>query len=104
MPRAAWPARPTVLRMPTPPQPPDPPPPSARTTVRRLPERAVYDRASAYAVLDEGIVCHVGVATDDGPVVIPMVYARDGDRLLIHGSTGSQAQGLCVTVWVREEP
>ena len=56
-------------------------------------------------MLDEGIVCHVGVATDDGPVVIPMVYARDGDRLLIHGSQASRLMRagkagipVCVTV------
>ncbi|HEX8804711.1 MAG TPA: pyridoxamine 5'-phosphate oxidase family protein, partial [Acidimicrobiales bacterium] len=84
---------------------PPPPAPSARTTVRRLPERAAYDRAAAHAVLDEGIVAHVGLATDDGPVVIPMLYARDGDRVLLHGSPASRllrggATGLelCVTV------
>ena len=81
------------------------PPPSARTTVRRLPERGSYDRATAHAILDEGLVAHVGLATDEGPVVIPMLYGRDGDRLLLHGSTASRlmrggATGtpLCVTV------
>jgi uncharacterized protein len=82
-----------------------PAPPSARTTVKRLSERAAYDRAAADAILDEGLVCHVGLATDDGPVVIPMLYARDGDRLLLHGSAASRilrsaSRGLdvCVTV------
>jgi nitroimidazol reductase NimA-like FMN-containing flavoprotein (pyridoxamine 5'-phosphate oxidase superfamily) len=81
------------------------PPPSARTTVRRLPERAAYDRAAAHAILDEAVVCHVGLATDDGPVVIPMLHARDGDRLLIHGSPASRllragkgGVDLCATV------
>jgi hypothetical protein len=80
-------------------------PPSARTTVRRLPERASYDRADVHAILDEGLVAHVGLATDDGPVVIPMLYGRDGDRLLLHGSPASRllrggAKGtqMCVTV------
>ncbi len=80
-------------------------PPTARTTVRRLPERGSYDRAAAYAILDEGLVAHVGLATDDGPVVIPMLYGRDGDRLLLHGSPASRllrggAKGteMCVTV------
>ncbi len=80
-------------------------PPSARTTVRRLPERGSYDRAAAHAILDEALVAHVGVATDDGPVVIPMLFGRDGDRLLLHGSPASRllrggAKGteLCVTV------
>ncbi|HEX6568671.1 MAG TPA: pyridoxamine 5'-phosphate oxidase family protein [Acidimicrobiales bacterium] len=80
-------------------------PPSARTTVRRLPERGSYDRAAAHAILDEGLVAHVGLATDDGPVVIPMLYGRDGERLLLHGSPASRllrggAKGteMCVTV------
>jgi uncharacterized protein len=80
-------------------------PPSARTTVRRLAERGRYDRATAHAILDEGLVAHVGLVTDDGPVVIPMLYGRDGDRLLLHGSPASRllrggAKGteLCVTV------
>jgi uncharacterized protein len=79
--------------------------PSARTEVRRVPERASYDPAVAHAILDEGMVAHVGLATDDGPVVIPMLYGRDGDRLLLHGSPASRllrggAKGteMCVTV------
>jgi nitroimidazol reductase NimA-like FMN-containing flavoprotein (pyridoxamine 5'-phosphate oxidase superfamily) len=51
--------------------------------VRRLPARASYDPADAHAILDEGFVAHVGLATDDGPVVIPMLYARDGDGLVL---------------------
>jgi nitroimidazol reductase NimA-like FMN-containing flavoprotein (pyridoxamine 5'-phosphate oxidase superfamily) len=81
------------------------PPPTARTTVRRLPERGSYDRATADPILDEGLVAHVGIATADGPVVIPMLYGRDGDRLLLHGSPASRllrggANGteMCVTV------
>ena len=74
--------------------------------MRRLPERGSYDPASAYAILDEGLVCHVGLSTPEGPVVIPMLYARDGDRLLLHGSVasrllrGAAGEGaqVCVTV------
>ena len=80
-------------------------PPSARTEVRRLPERGLYDRAAAHAILDEALVAHVGLATDDGPVVIPMLQGRDGERLLLHGSQASRlmrggARGteLCVMV------
>ena len=80
-------------------------PPSDRTTLRRVPERGSHDRAVADAILDEGLVAHVGLATDDGPVVIPMLYARDGDRLLLHGSpasrllrAGAQGTEMCVTV------
>ena len=55
--------------------------PTTRTTVRRAPDRARYDRAFVHAVLDEGLVAHVGIVDDDGqPFVLPMVYARDGER------------------------
>jgi nitroimidazol reductase NimA-like FMN-containing flavoprotein (pyridoxamine 5'-phosphate oxidase superfamily) len=81
------------------------PAPTARTTVRRQPDRGRYDRDQVHAILDEGLVAHVGLVAGDGPVVIPMLYGRDRDRLLLHGSTASRlmrggAKGLamCVTV------
>jgi nitroimidazol reductase NimA-like FMN-containing flavoprotein (pyridoxamine 5'-phosphate oxidase superfamily) len=81
------------------------PAPTARTTVRRQPDRGRYDRDQVHAILDEGLVAHVGLVSGNGPVVIPMLYGRDGDRLLLHGSTASRlmrggAKGLdmCVTV------
>lgn len=62
-----------------------------RTRVRRLAEKAVTDRAALHAVLDAGLVGHVAVSDDLGrPYVLPVAYARDGDRVLIHGSTGSR--------------
>lgn len=76
-----------------------------RSTVRRLPARASYDRADVDAILDEGLVAHVGLAVDGQPFVIPMVYARAGERLFLHGSAASRtaralATGVpvCVTV------
>jgi nitroimidazol reductase NimA-like FMN-containing flavoprotein (pyridoxamine 5'-phosphate oxidase superfamily) len=43
------------------------------------------------AVLDEALVCHVGFDDASGhPVVIPMLHARDGDDLLLHGSPASR--------------
>ena len=63
----------------------------ARTLVpTRLPERATADRAALYALLDEVLVAHVGVSLAEGPLVVPTGFARDGDRLLLHGSTGSR--------------
>jgi nitroimidazol reductase NimA-like FMN-containing flavoprotein (pyridoxamine 5'-phosphate oxidase superfamily) len=60
-----------------------------RTKITRLPYRQVTDRQALYDVLDAGFVAHVGLTTADGlPVVLPLGYARDGDRLLLHGSTG----------------
>lgn len=59
--------------------------------MRRLPEKAVGDRAALHAVLDAGLVAHVGLADDDGqPFVLPVAYARDGDRVVFHGSSGSR--------------
>ncbi|MEX1125278.1 MAG: pyridoxamine 5'-phosphate oxidase family protein [Acidimicrobiia bacterium] len=68
---------------------------TAKTGIRRLPELAVHDREQIEAILDEGFVCHVAYLNDDRPVVIPTLYARDGDRVLLHGS---HASGLMVAV------
>jgi uncharacterized protein len=77
----------------------------ARARLRRKPERGSHERAVVNAILDEGLVCNVGVVIDARPVVIPMAYARDGERLILHGATGSRlmralASGceVCVTV------
>lgn len=76
-----------------------------RTRVRRLPEKAVSERAALNATLDAALVAHVAVTDDGQPYVVPMACARDGDRLLLHGSTGSRLMRLlaagaptCVTV------
>jgi uncharacterized protein len=62
-----------------------------RTAVRRLPEKQVHDRPSLDAVLDAGRVAHVAVHDDQNqPYVMPVAYARDGDDVLFHGSTGSR--------------
>ena len=62
----------------------------SRTQIRRLPEKAVPDVAALHAVLDAGLVGHAAVVADGQPFVLPLAYARDGDRLLLHGSTGSR--------------
>jgi nitroimidazol reductase NimA-like FMN-containing flavoprotein (pyridoxamine 5'-phosphate oxidase superfamily) len=76
-----------------------------RTTVRRLPERGRYERAAIDAILDEGLVCHLGFVVDGQPYVIPTGYVRVGDTLFVHGSAASRMlralrDGLpvCVTV------
>lgn len=78
---------------------------SARATVRRLPKRAAYDLATIHAILDEGLVCHVGFVHQGQPYVIPTNYARWGEQLVIHGAAASRllrtlAGGVpvCVTV------
>ena len=83
-----------------------------RTRVRRLPERAAYDRATVHAILDEGFLCHVGFVAGGQPYVIPTggsvplgaaAYARVGETVYLHGSTGSRlglrpGMDVCVTV------
>ncbi len=61
-----------------------------RTRVRRLPDKARGERADLDAVLDAARVAHVAVVEDGEPANIPVACARDGDRLLLHGSTGSR--------------
>ncbi|HET8600337.1 MAG TPA: pyridoxamine 5'-phosphate oxidase family protein [Segeticoccus sp.] len=61
-----------------------------RTELTRLPEKGVTDRGVLHALLDEALVAHVGLVAEGQPVVIPTAMARDGDHLLIHGSTGSR--------------
>ena len=63
---------------------------TTRTEVHRLPLRGTYDRETVHAILDEGLICHVGFVSDGSPFVIPTGYGRDGDRLLIHGSAASR--------------
>ena len=60
-----------------------------RTEITRLPENAVQDRERLDELLDGQFVAHVGLVVDEHPVVLPTAFARDGDMLLIHGSTGS---------------
>ncbi|MER6405554.1 pyridoxamine 5'-phosphate oxidase family protein [Streptomyces viridosporus] len=65
-------------------------PPTGRTVPTRSPGRAAYDRELVHAILDEGYVCHLGFVRDGAPVVLPTLYARVGERLYVHGSTGSR--------------
>jgi nitroimidazol reductase NimA-like FMN-containing flavoprotein (pyridoxamine 5'-phosphate oxidase superfamily) len=74
-------------------------------TLGRHPERGVEDRHVVEDVLDSQLICHVAFAVDGWPYAVPTVHARDGDRLLIHGSSLSRMVGalgsglpVCVTV------
>jgi len=66
------------------------PPPSPRATVRYK-GRGHYDRALIHEILDAADVCHLGVVQADGsPMVLPTLYARDGDHVYVHGSPASR--------------
>lgn len=80
-----------------------------RTTLKRLPERGKFDRATVYRILDEAFICHVGfidqTTGEARPVVIPTAYGRRGDLLYLHGSSASRMLralsggiDICVTV------
>lgn len=75
-------------------QQPTPPPgaytPTDRTVPTRSPERASYDKELVHAILDEAYVCHLGFVRDGAPVVLPTLFARVGETLYVHGSTGSR--------------
>jgi nitroimidazol reductase NimA-like FMN-containing flavoprotein (pyridoxamine 5'-phosphate oxidase superfamily) len=82
-------------------------PPTPRNRVRRHPERARYDAAAVAAVLDAAFLAHVAFSVDGQPFVIPMLHARDGERVLLHGSVSSRMLSVlaagapcsaCVTV------
>jgi nitroimidazol reductase NimA-like FMN-containing flavoprotein (pyridoxamine 5'-phosphate oxidase superfamily) len=79
-------------------------PPTPRTRVRREAHRGHYDRSTVDAVLDAGLVCHVGFVHDEQPYVVPTLHARVGDLLFIHGSSASRmlrniaGAPICVTV------
>jgi uncharacterized protein len=77
--------------------------PTARTSLRRLPERARYDSETVHSILDEAFICHVGFMVDGQAYALPTGYARVGDTLYLHGSTGSRlglrpGMDVCVTV------
>jgi nitroimidazol reductase NimA-like FMN-containing flavoprotein (pyridoxamine 5'-phosphate oxidase superfamily) len=78
---------------------------TGRTSVRRFPEKAVTERETVNNILDAGLVAHVSCVVDGQPFVMPVGYARDGDRVLFHGSTASRlfktlatGQACCFTV------
>lgn len=85
--------------------PPPDPGSTARTRVRRLPEKAVTDRSALHSILDAGLVAHLAVADAGGrpdgpahtaqPFALPVAYARADETVLFHGSTASRLFRLC---------
>jgi uncharacterized protein len=78
-----------------------------RTRINRLPQRGNYDRTTINAILDEALICHVGLAPAGRPVVIPTIHTRIGDHLYFHGSPAAgmlrtllQGVEACVTVTI----
>ena len=73
--------------------------------IKRLPKRAAYDADTIYPIVDDSLICHVGFVDKGRAIVIPTIHARDGDNILLHGSSKSRmlqhiAAGheVCITV------
>ncbi|MFE7430157.1 pyridoxamine 5'-phosphate oxidase family protein [Streptomyces sp. NPDC057545] len=64
--------------------------PTGRTVPTRARERAAYDQETVHSILDEAYLCHLGFVRDGAPVVLPTLFGRLGERLYVHGSTGSR--------------
>ena len=70
-------------------------PVTARTRIRRLAERQVVDPPVLDEILAEALVAHVAAIHDGVPIVLPFACARDGDAVLLHGSTGAGLLRAC---------
>lgn len=59
---------------------------SKQNKVRQLREKAAYDQETVHKVLDAGLLAHVAFVQDGNPVVVPMLYGREGETLFLHGA------------------
>ncbi len=73
--------------------------------VRQLPKKAHYDRETVHAILDAGIMAHAAFVQDGNPVVVPMIYGRDGETVFLHGARKAriiklleQTETVCLNV------
>ncbi len=76
---------------------------TTRTALHRRPARGSYDRALAYAIIDEALICSAGFVVDGQPYVLPMAHARVGDEIMLHGAAASRlltsaaSSAVCLT-------
>jgi len=80
-------------------------PVTARNKTRQLRDKAVYDRAAVHAILDTGLVAHVGFVQDTAAIVVPMIYAREGETIYLHGARKAriirlleQTETVCINI------
>jgi hypothetical protein len=71
------------------------PTPHFQHRVIRHAERATYDKASVFAILDAGYVCHIGFISDGKPMIIPMSYWRDGEFIYFHSAANGRFANAC---------
>lgn len=65
-------------------------PKTEKNRIKRLPKRGHYDRETIYQILDEALICHVGIVENRQPFVIPINFARMGDEIILHGAIASR--------------
>ena len=60
---------------------------TAKSKLKRRPDRGHYDKSTIYEIIDEAMLCHIGFVQDGQPFVIPALHVRKDDELLIHGAS-----------------
>jgi nitroimidazol reductase NimA-like FMN-containing flavoprotein (pyridoxamine 5'-phosphate oxidase superfamily) len=80
---------------------------TARTTLKRRPDRGHHERSTINSILDEAIYCQIGFVVDGQPYVVPTAFGRDGSAVYIHGSAASRMLGslamgvpICLTATI----
>lgn len=78
---------------------------TGRNKIKRMPERGRYDRETVYPIIDEALICHVGIVDGGQPIVIPTIHARINDSIVLHGAKASRllkyvgaGHQVCITV------
>lgn len=64
--------------------------PTPRTRPIRRAKRASYDRALVHSVLDEALIATLATIIDGEPFAQPMIHARDGEDIILHGSSANR--------------
>ncbi|MGB0524450.1 MAG: pyridoxamine 5'-phosphate oxidase family protein [Flammeovirgaceae bacterium] len=63
---------------------------TAKSQIRRVPSRGIYNRDEVYQILDQTFLCHVSFNLGGKPFMIPTSYGRKDDTIYLHGSVKSQ--------------
>lgn len=63
---------------------------SEKNRIRRIPKKGNYSKEAVYKIIDEALICQIGIIQNGKPVVIPTIHARSGNVLFFHGSNASR--------------
>ena len=59
---------------------------SKKNKVRQINRKAAYDRKTVHGILDSALLASVAFVQEGQPVVVPMLYGRDGETIYLHGA------------------